>query len=45
MKVIEQYIIKTSLIIKTENGNYYRDGGRGYYEELTEKQFLKIINQ
>ena len=45
MKVVEQYIIKTSLILKTENENYYRDGGRGYYEELSEEQFLKLINQ
>lgn len=42
-RIIEQWIIGSSLILKTENGKYYSDGGRGHYYELSEDEAKKRI--
>lgn len=45
MKIVEQWIVGNTLILKTENGKYYFDAGRGYYEEMSEEKAKERIKK
>lgn len=45
MKVVEQWIIKNMLYLKTEDGKYFYSAGRAHYEEVIDEKIKELLEK